>query len=82
MTIEVKLFAGARQRIGRDRVTVQVDGPAATAGAIRRALLDAHPELEPLASGLRLAVDNAFADDATVVPPGAEVALIPPVSGG
>ena len=54
----------------------------ATVADLRRALLLHHPGLAPLLARSRIAVDREFADDSAVVPDGAEVAVIPPVSGG
>jgi len=42
----------------------------------------AHPELDALWPHLALAVNGALADDQAPLPPGAELALLPPVSGG
>ncbi|MBM4379736.1 MAG: molybdenum cofactor biosynthesis protein MoaE, partial [Deltaproteobacteria bacterium] len=45
-------------------------------------LTAAHPGLGPLLPHLRVAVNQAFVSAGDPVPDGAEVALIPPVSGG
>jgi molybdopterin converting factor subunit 1 len=79
--IEVRLFAVARQRSGRAATSLELpDG--ATVGDLRQALAAAHPELAPLVPGLMFAIDTEYATDDRPVPPGAEVAAIPPVSGG
>ena len=54
----------------------------ATVADLRRALILHRPELAALLARSRIAVDREFADDSAVVPAGAEVAVIPPVSGG
>ncbi len=82
MQITVLYFAAARERCGRADETVELP-----AGATVRTLLDAlvarHAALEPLLPYLRVAVDEAFvADLDRPLGAGAEVALIPPVSGG
>jgi molybdopterin converting factor small subunit len=80
--LTVRLFALARQRAGRAVVTLDVPEPA-TVAALKRTLADACPELAPLVPQLMIAVDADYAgDDATPIPPGADVAAIPPVSGG
>ena len=77
----VKLFARARDLAGAAEVTVALpDG--ATVADLRRALAGARPALAELLARSALAVDSEFADDAVAVRPGAEVALLPPVSGG
>jgi molybdopterin converting factor small subunit len=80
--IQVRLFALARQRAGQAAVTVAVPDPA-TVAALKTAMADAYPELAPLVPHLLIAINGDYAgDDRTSIPPGAEVAAIPPVSGG
>jgi molybdopterin converting factor subunit 1 len=79
--IEVRLFARARDLVGADVITVDVpDG--ATVSELRGRLVARYPTLAGLLERSALAVNGEFADGAMVVPPGAEVALLPPVSGG
>ena len=82
MLVEVRLFAILRERAGRDRVELELARGATVADAIR-----ALSELEPLRGLLgrlpvRLAVNRDYATHDTVLEPGDELALIPPVSGG
>ena len=81
MRVTVRLFALARQRAGRPEVVVDVPEPADVA-ALKRALAETVPELAPLLPNLLFAVASEYAGDETAIPPGAEVAAIPPVSGG
>ena len=85
-----RLFATLAEAAGgRREVVVAVDGPEPTVGDALDALLDAHPDLEPLVvedgalrpqvnllvNGDRVPLDDPVsADD--------EFALFPPVSGG
>ncbi len=79
--VVVRLFARARDLAGTD--SVRLDLPAgATAADVRRALAKAYPALAGLLEHSALAVNDEFADDRAPLPPGAEVALLPPVSGG
>jgi molybdopterin converting factor subunit 1 len=81
MKIPVCLFARARDLAGVDRVAVNLpDG--ATVGDLRRQLAAECPALAGLLNRCALAVNEEFADDALTLPPHAEVALLPPVSGG
>jgi molybdopterin converting factor subunit 1 len=81
MKVQVKLFAVARQWAGAD--AVQLDLPAgATVATARQALLARLPKLAQFGSQLRFAVDADYANDATPISPGNDVACIPPVSGG
>ena len=81
MLVRVHLFAIARERAGRS--VVEVDLPDdATVMDLKWALNDLIPSLAPITSSARFSVDTEYADDSTPIPPGADLALIPPVSGG
>jgi len=81
MEVQVKLFAVAREAAGRDVVTLALpDG--ATVADLRAALVTAVPQLAGAVRSLLFAVDAAYAADDAPLSPGAEVACIPPVSGG
>ncbi|MEZ5077683.1 MAG: molybdenum cofactor biosynthesis protein MoaE [Solirubrobacterales bacterium] len=83
MLHRIRLFAVLRERAGTDLVEVEVaDG--ATVGDALRGLAEQHPDLAPALATLRplLAVNREYADEATVLAAGDELALIPPVSGG
>jgi molybdopterin converting factor subunit 1 len=79
--MRVRLFARARDLVGADSLTLTLP-PGATVADLRRRLGEAYPELTLLLARSALAVDGEFADDADPLPAGAEVALLPPVSGG
>lgn len=82
MRVSVRLFALARQRAGRAEVVLDVPDPA-TVAALKMAMAVAYPDLAPLIPQLMIAIDAEYAvDEASPIPPGAEVAAIPPVSGG
>lgn len=81
MRATVKVFALARQLAGQDRI--QVDLPAgATVAQLRCAISEQFPALAEVASRALFAVDAAYATDQTPLSPGADLACIPPVSGG
>ncbi|MGI9470414.1 MAG: MoaD/ThiS family protein [Rubripirellula sp.] len=81
MDIEVLLFAAARESAGCDTICLEVpDQPVAT--DVLHALEQKLPELEGLLSSCRLAVDCQYVGPNAAIAAGAEVALIPPVSGG
>jgi molybdopterin converting factor subunit 1 len=77
----VQLFAVARQLAGRAVVEITLPTDA-TVGQLRQHLADEIPELAPLMGSMTIAVGTEYADDRTKIPAGAEVACIPPVSGG
>lgn len=81
MHVNVQLFAIAKQCVGKPAVTLELPEPA-TVAELKRALAEAYPALAPLLPNLLIAVDAEYADDDQQVPRGAEIAVIPPVSGG
>jgi molybdopterin converting factor subunit 1 len=81
MMIEVHLFARARDLAGTDRLSVELPENAVV-GDLRRRLAELYPNLGRLLERSALAVDNELAGDAVPLSPSAEVALLPPVSGG
>jgi molybdopterin converting factor subunit 1 len=81
VTIRVKLFAGARELVGRDELAVEVP-EGATLGAVHRAVETTAPKLRQLMVHSLWAVNAEYADSDTPVNEQSEVALIPPVSGG
>ena len=80
MALTVLYFAAAREAAGTDRE--EIAGPPANVGALRQLLVARHPRLERLLPRCRIAVDEEFAEDEDPVPEAAELAVIPPVSGG
>jgi molybdopterin converting factor subunit 1 len=81
MRVCVCLFARARDLAGTDRMMIELPA-GATVGDLRRRLAEERPALAGLLEHSALAVGDEFADDDTPVPAEAEVALLPPVSGG
>jgi MoaE-MoaD fusion protein len=74
MVVSVRLFAGLRERAGAARVEVELPEPATVADLL------AAMELAP--RSCVAAINREYADAATRIAPGDEVALVPPVSGG
>jgi molybdopterin converting factor subunit 1 len=81
MLVHILLFAAAKERLGRDRVSIDLP-PDTTVGELRTILAATHPALTEILAQSRLAVDSEYAADDLVIPPTAEIACIPPVSGG
>ena len=77
--MQVLLFAGLAEVAGARALEVEPAAPVDVA-AVRAAAAAACPALAD--ARYRVAVDARYADDAEPVPEGAEVAFIPPVSGG
>ncbi len=89
MKLTLKYFASLRESLGSggalDWSPSSPDGADATAGALRawlRTQSDAHAQALAPGRAVRVAVDQALADDATPLHDGAEVAFFPPVTGG
>jgi molybdopterin converting factor small subunit len=81
MNIRVRLFARARDLAGRDMLHLELM-PGATIGDARHRLAAACPELATILPRCALAVNDEFADDAVRIATNAEIACLPPVSGG
>lgn len=79
-TVRVRLFAGMAAAVGHR--SVELDWDDGTAVALRGRLADAFPSIAPLLAHSAVAIGDAYVGDETRVPSGADVAIIPPVSGG
>ena len=81
MKIQVRLFAAARQLCGAGMVEVELPADS-NIGQLRSALAQQYPALAPLAPHLMFAAASQYVSDATPLAADAEIACIPPVSGG
>jgi molybdopterin synthase catalytic subunit len=81
MNVTVRLFARCRDLAGAGSVSVALP-PGATVAELRRRLAAEHPALAALLPRCAIAVDGEFAEETQPLPRDAEVALLPPVSGG
>ena len=81
MIVHVRMFARARDLAGTDLMRVELPDGATVADVRRRLAIDC-PALAGLLERSALAVENEFAADSLVLSVDAEVALLPPVSGG
>jgi molybdopterin converting factor subunit 1 len=81
MNVRVLFFATAREAAGCAAVELSLT-EGATVGEARGAIARRFPELEPRLLHFRYAVDREFAGEDAVLHEGAELAVIPPVSGG
>ena len=81
MKTKVLLFANLKDRAGTREV--ELDLPAqASAADLKARLGEAYPALKPMLITAIVAVNQVFAADDTPIPPGVEIAIFPPVSGG
>jgi molybdopterin synthase sulfur carrier subunit len=81
MKFDVRLFARARDLAGAERVSVELPEPC-TVADLRAQLASQYPRLAPLTPALLIAIGTDYATNETVLPPDADVACFPPVSGG
>lgn len=81
MNVHVQLFARARDLAGASSVEVDI-GTEPTVAALREALIASQPALAAIAGSLHVAVNGDYAADTVSIPPRAEIACFPPVSGG
>ena len=79
--VTVKLFGQEARAVGRDEVSIQIDGEP-TCAALRQKLSEAEPQLAPMLPAARFALNHEFAQEDTVVQADDEIALIGMVSGG
>ena len=81
MKQSVKLFALLQDLAGAEEVALEL-GASPTVGDVRRTLAEQLPKLRPLLANCTIAVNNQYAADAAIIPNNAEIACLPPVSGG
>jgi sulfur-carrier protein len=83
MKVQIRYFASIREAIGHG--AEDWDTEAATLGQLRAELLargGLYAEVLAPGRALRMALNQVMADEAAALPPGAEVAFFPPVTGG
>ncbi len=81
MTYEVRLFARAKDLAGAESLRLVLP-QGATVADLRARLAAECPALAALLERCAIAVNDEFAEDALTIPQPAEVAVLPPVSGG
>ena len=81
MRVTVLFFAQARERAGRASAELSLPEGSRLSDALAARARE-HPALEPLWPHLAVAVSGRLAQPDTPLAEGAELALLPPVSGG
>ena len=81
MRVRIRLFAVQRELAGAREVALDLPDGGVVADAWE-ALVALHPSLAPGRDSVRFARNGTYADAATGLTDGDEVAMIPPVSGG
>jgi molybdopterin converting factor subunit 1 len=81
MRVTLKLFAAARDAVGQGDVVIAVPD-LATIADVRRVLGETYPQVQGLVERAMFAVNARYARDDEVIDEIADIACIPPVSGG
>lgn len=79
-SVNILAFGIAKEILGSASLAMQV-AAGTTAGALKTLLEKQYPGLAQLSSFM-LALNNEYAHPDTIIRPGDEIAIIPPVSGG
>jgi molybdopterin converting factor subunit 1 len=79
--INVLYFAVLRERLRTDAESLELEA-GATVGAARSRIATLHPEIAPLLSQVRSAVNREMVGNEHTLSDSDELALIPPVAGG
>jgi molybdopterin synthase catalytic subunit/molybdopterin converting factor small subunit len=80
-SVTILFFANYKDLAGQSQLSLSVP-PDCTIAQLRVVLGQAVPSLQPLLGSALFAVNQEFAFDDQLIPPAAEVACFPPVSGG
>lgn len=80
MNYTIKLFGITREIVGANQQVIESDSPLSVA-ALLVLLKEQYPPLKNIRS-LLVAVNSEYANPETMIDFSAEIALIPPVSGG
>ncbi|MBW7477794.1 molybdenum cofactor biosynthesis protein MoaE [Paenibacillus oenotherae] len=78
----IELFAGLAQRFNAAAIILESEHAQMTVSSLKRALIAAYPEHQPLIAVSFVACNQAYASDEDTVAASDELALLPPVSGG
>ncbi|MCA1732762.1 MAG: molybdopterin converting factor subunit 1 [Acidobacteria bacterium] len=81
MQIRLLLFAAVRDIVGTDEMTVELD-EGSTPSTLWETLRAKHDRLAAYTTPPMVAINQEYADPASPLRDGDEVAFIPPVSGG
>lgn len=81
MIVKVSLFAAAKDVIGENSIDLVLDDDA-TVGALKQAIVERYPSMMEIVEKSAISVDQEYSVDSKPLYHGAEVGVIPPVSGG
>lgn len=79
--IKLLFFATIRDRAGTK--SMELDVPAdMTVKGLKNKIAEDYPNLKESMKSVLVTIEREYAFDETVIPPNAEMAMFPPVSGG
>jgi len=81
MKIIVLLFANLREKTGQNRLEIELP-EGTTVGGLKTCLIQQYPVIRAHLNKVLVSVNRELALDGEPIPDGAEVAIMPPVSGG
>lgn len=79
--VKLLFFATLRDRAGAKSMELEIP-PDLTVQGLKDKLSSEYPNLKESMSSVLITIDREYAFDDAVIPPGAELAMFPPVSGG
>lgn len=79
--VRVKLFASAREAVGKKELTVELDGEKTGAELVDE-LTERYPGLKDIRQQLIIALNKSTGNQDEVLKDGDEISILPPVSGG
>jgi molybdopterin converting factor subunit 1 len=77
----ILLFHTLKEALGQSEIPLPIGKPIAS-NELWELLVHKHPQLKPYRKHTRMACNQSYVTEETLIYPGDEVALIPPVSGG
>ena len=81
-TWKIQLFAGLAQRFAQPSLTLELAQSELTAKELKQHLISQYPEQERILKSCYVAANQAYCRDEQLITVHAELALLPPVSGG
>ena len=81
MIVKVRMFAVTKQAAGAAEVQVELP-EGTTVAQLRSSIQSQYPQLADLGDRLLFSLDAEYAPDSQLISEGADIACIPPVSGG
>jgi molybdopterin converting factor small subunit len=79
--IKLFFFATVRDRVGAKSIEMEIPLDMTIQG-LKDKLVSAYPDLAVSMPSILFSINREYAFDDALVPPNAEIALFPPVSGG